>query len=61
MPYTIFLNKKMCYFSVLFNRDIIVNLDQLHFPSLIFLLNQMYKFSISLFFHLLNQTQMGEN
>ena len=32
-PYTIFLIKKMCYFFVLFNGDIIVNIYQLHFPT----------------------------
>ena len=53
---------KMCYFFILFNENIIVNLYQLHFPSShFFFLNQTNKFIISLFFHPLNQTQMGEN
>ena len=46
---------------ILYNKDIIVNLYKLHFPSSHFLSNQKKKFSTLPFFHPSNQTHMRKN
>ena len=51
--------KKMCYFFYLFNRDIIINIYQLHFFIILFFFStKQINFSSLYFFHSPNQTQI---
>ena len=48
-------------FPLLYNKNIIVNLYKLYFPSSLFSLNQTKRFSTLSLFHPSNQTHMREN
>ena len=48
-------------FSLLYNKDIIVNLYKIHFPSSLFSLQPNKKFFTLPLFHLSNQTYMRKN